>query len=114
MRDTALIHAVDPASDRLTHDDVVAIHKAHQKGVPWDDIAETHAISRKQVQRIVQGRRWRDLHPTTRPELYEEHAREDAGEAAYKQGFADAVHYVTNALGPAIHMPDDWRERARH
>jgi hypothetical protein len=68
--DAALIHAVDPGSDRLTRDDVIAIHRAHLDGRAWAQIARDHDTNRKNIQRIVQGRRWRDLHPTVSPHLY--------------------------------------------
>lgn len=62
--------AQDPASNRLTREQVIAINRAHMAGVGWDKIASEHGIARKNVQRIVQGRRWRDLHPQVAPELY--------------------------------------------
>lgn len=71
MRDTALSLEQDPASDRLQPEQVITIHKMHRLGHGWDTIAEDHGISRKQVSRIVQGRRWAQLHPKRRPELYE-------------------------------------------
>jgi len=61
----------DPASGRLTPDRVMDIHFMHRGGFAWDDIAAKHHITRKNVQRIVQGRRWKQLHPDLRPDLYE-------------------------------------------
>lgn len=72
MRDKALTLDQDPASDRLTKADVIGIHKCHGRGDPWDNIAEAFGISRKQVQRIVQGRRWALCHPLRAPHLYDE------------------------------------------
>ena len=60
----------DPASGRLSPDRVVDIHFMHRGGIPWDEIADKHHITRKTVQRVVQGRRWKQFHPTVRPDLY--------------------------------------------
>lgn len=65
-----LIRAVDPGSDRLTREQVIEIHKAHRKGTPWKQIAEDFGTTWKNVSRIVQGIRWRSIHPATAPELY--------------------------------------------
>jgi hypothetical protein len=62
--------AQDPDGNRLTRDVVIAINTAHLAGKGWDAIANEQGTSRKNVQRIVQGRRWRDLHPNVRPDLY--------------------------------------------
>lgn len=62
--------AQDPEGKRLTRKQVIAINKSHLDGVGWDAIAVEHGTARKNVQRIVQGRRWRDLHPNVRPDLY--------------------------------------------
>lgn len=75
--DAALVHAVDPGSNRLTDSDVIAIHRAHRDGCSWEAIARTHRTNRKNIQRIVQGRRHRDLHPVVRPDLYNEAGDED-------------------------------------
>ena len=71
-----LTRAVDPGSDRLTREQVVEIHKAHQRGAPWKQIAEDHGTTWKNVSRIVQGVRWRSIHPNVMPDLYLE-ARQD-------------------------------------
>lgn len=65
-----LTRAVDPGSDRLTREQVVEIHKAHRRGTPWKQIAEDHGTTWKNVSRIIQGIRWRSIHPATAPELY--------------------------------------------
>lgn len=64
--------ATDPATGRLTRDEVIAIHNAHIEGVAWDEIALRHGTNRHNILRIVQGRRWRTLHPNVSPELYDE------------------------------------------
>jgi len=86
--------AQDPASDRLTAEDVIEINKLHIAGTPWDDIAQHFDIDRRHVRRIVQGRRWAKVHPANAPELYSEnvdteprYTREQVDEAfraAYK------------------------------
>lgn len=63
--------ATDPESNRMVPEDVLAIHRAHLAGVGWDEIARQHDTTRRQVSRIVQGRRWGHLHPAAHPELYE-------------------------------------------
>lgn len=75
--DAALIDASDPGSNRLTSDDVVAIHRAHRDGCAWEVIAQTHGTDRKNIARIVQGRRHRDLHPVVRPDLYRDDVEDD-------------------------------------
>jgi hypothetical protein len=72
MADTALYLAQDPASDRLSAEDVMEIHRLHVQGNGWDQIAAKFGTNRKNVQRIVQGRRWRNLHPAIRPDLYDD------------------------------------------
>jgi hypothetical protein len=78
----------------------------HRSSMSWDEIAELQGVSRKQVQRIVQGSRWAHLHPTRRPELYEEGAQVtftaeqvDAAWNAAHEAFVDALktrpRYVT-------------------
>jgi hypothetical protein len=68
--DRALTLEQDPASSRLTQEKIIQIHQMHRGGIPWDDIADEMRIDRKNVQRIVQGRRHADLHPLRRPDLY--------------------------------------------
>lgn len=63
--------ATDPESNRMVPEDVLDIHRAHLAGVGWDEIARQHGTNRRQVARIVQGRRWGHLHPAAHPELYE-------------------------------------------
>jgi hypothetical protein len=72
MRDRALTLEQDPASDRLTQEQIINIHQDHRARHPWDDIAHAYGISRKQVQRIVQGRRWSQYHPINAPHLYDD------------------------------------------
>lgn len=67
----ALQYASDPGSSRLTPKQVIEIHQAHMRGVPWLEIAKQMNTDRKNVSRIVQGWRWQSLHPTNRPDLYE-------------------------------------------
>jgi hypothetical protein len=67
-----LLEASDPASDRLTREQVIEIHQAHRNGEPWKQIAERHGTTTKNVSRIVQGYRWRAVHPAIRPDLYTE------------------------------------------
>ena len=67
-----LVEASDPGSDRLTQEQVIEIHQAHRNGEPWKQIAERHGTSTKNVSRIVQGYRWRAIHPAIRPDLYSE------------------------------------------
>lgn len=62
--------AQDPESGRLTRETVIAIHKEHLAGTGWDRIAAEHNTTRHNVLRIVQGRRWRNLHPNISPDLY--------------------------------------------
>lgn len=64
--------AQDPGSDRLNSTQVIEIHKLHIEGVPWNTIAERIGTTRNNVQRIVQGRRHRNLHPKVSPYLYED------------------------------------------
>lgn len=78
--DAPLCDAVDPGSDRLGADAVIAIHRAHLAGQSWAAIAATHDTNRRHIARIVQGRRWAGLHPTQRPDLYE---TPDAPEATH-------------------------------
>lgn len=72
-----LLEASDPGSDRLTREQVIEIHQAHRNGEPWKQIAERHGTSTKNVSRIVQGYRWRSIHPAMRPDLYTEGASTD-------------------------------------
>jgi len=65
-----LIRAIDPGSDRLSREQVIEIHKAHRRGMPWKQIAEDYGTTWKNVSRIVQGIRWRSIHPAAAPELY--------------------------------------------
>jgi predicted transcriptional regulator len=76
MRDHAIALEQDPASERLAPEQVVLIHKAHRSGVAWDEIASDFGITRKQVQRIVQGRRHRKLHPDVAPNLNDFYGRD--------------------------------------
>lgn len=72
-----LIEASDPGSDRLTREQIIEIHQAHRNGEPWKQIAEHQGTSAKNVSRIVQGYRWRSLHPAVRPDLYTEGGSSD-------------------------------------
>jgi hypothetical protein len=74
--------AQDPESNRLTREAVIAINRAHLAGVGWDVIAREHGTARKNIQRIVQGRRWRDLHPQISPGLYTAPAKPEPDPAA--------------------------------
>lgn len=65
-----LLEASDPGSDRLTREQVIEIHQAHRNGEPWKQIAEHHGTNTKNVSRIIQGYRWRAIHPSMRPDLY--------------------------------------------
>jgi hypothetical protein len=80
--------AQDPEGTRLTREAVIAINEAHRDGTGWDAIARQHRTSRKNVQRIVQGRRWRDLHPNVRPDLYVD--------GAERESPADPVEAIVN------------------
>ncbi len=77
--------AQDPGSDRLSTEQVIAINRAHLEGVGWEQIAVEHGTNRKNVSRIVQGRRHRHLHPQVNPSLYA------SGEAAAPDPVAVAV-----------------------
>lgn len=72
------MRAVDPGSDRLSREQIIEIHKAHRRGVPWKQIAEDYGTNSKNVSRIVQGLRWRSIHPSMRPDLYVEEATQQA------------------------------------
>lgn len=72
MEQPPLLRAADPGSDRLTREQIIEIHKAHRRGVAWKQIAEDYGTSPKNVSRIVQGLRWRAIHPAVRPDLYAE------------------------------------------
>jgi hypothetical protein len=72
VRMERLIEASDPGSDRLAREQIIEIHQAHRNGEPWKQIAEHHGTNTKNVSRIVQGYRWRSLHPSVRPDLYVE------------------------------------------
>lgn len=69
-RDAAIELASDPGSPRLTKGQAIKIHRRHNDGIAWEDIAAEIGTSRKNVQRIVQGRRHRSVHPAVAPELY--------------------------------------------
>lgn len=60
----------DPAGNRLTREQVIEINKAQLDGIAWDTIALQNGTTRRNVARIVQGRRWRDIHPNVAPHLY--------------------------------------------
>jgi hypothetical protein len=97
MRDHAIALERDPASIRLTDEQVIDIHKMHLSGEPWDIIANRYGITRKNVQRIVQGRRHGKLHPRIAPALYEPRLTNEE--------VIDRVHgpearkrYITNAI----------------
>jgi hypothetical protein len=84
-----LVEASDPGSDRLTREQVIEIHQAHRNGEPWKQIAELYSTTTKNVSRIVQGYRWRAIHPAMRPDLYAE------GSTSADQSQAEAI---SNAL----------------
>lgn len=80
-----LLEASDPGSDRLTREQVIEIHQAHRNGEPWKQIAERQGTTTKNVSRIVQGYRWRAIHPAVRPDLY------TGGDASTDQTQAAAI-----------------------
>lgn len=97
----------DPASGRLTPAQVVDIHHMHRGAIPWDVIAEKHHITRKTVQRIVQGRRWKQFHPAVRPDLYNPQpptARRYTLDEIDRAAVAAAEAFRT-ALQPTVQMP---------
>lgn len=65
-----LSKATDPGSDRLSESQAISINRAHLAGTSWDLIAADHGTTRKNISRIVQGVRWRHVHPVARPDLY--------------------------------------------
>lgn len=77
-----LVEASDPGSDRLTREQVIEIHQAHRNGEPWKQIAERQGTTTKNVSRIVQGYRWRSIHPSVAPNLYLEKTEEDGSSIA--------------------------------
>jgi hypothetical protein len=94
MRDRAISLEQDPASDRLPKEAVIGINRMHMDGEPWDKIADQYRISRKQVQRIVQGRRHASLHPLTAPHFYE--SGFTATHTTTPNG--DRFRYIANAI----------------
>lgn len=60
----------DPSSPRLTPEQVIQIHLAHQAGEGWHSIADRFGTRWKNVSRIINGDRWTELHPSQRPDLY--------------------------------------------
>lgn len=90
---SALAFASDPEGPRLSGEAVVAINQAHLEGTGWDEIARRHGTTRKNVQRIVQGRRWKNLHPTTQPALYHEQqeSEPDVGSFVLRPGDPAAI-----------------------
>lgn len=70
MANPNLTRETDPASKRLTPEQVIQIHLAHRRGEGWHSIADRFGTRWKNVSRIINGDRWAELHPSRRPDLY--------------------------------------------